>query len=160
MTKHHFVAPVVSLIGIAICALGLSAMSFFQFMPVAFWVEYIDIYPASKVIKTGDDIYYVSELTVHHPVDTNYNDILRCAVGQTEETGRFAFYADQPTTHYTLGKTDGILKATWRYGVTVDEPNTCYMESHIRVSLPFGISKTIKIDGLKRGHTFEVVEDD
>ena len=136
--EHLFMFTVVC--GIALyMAVGV----ILQFLPVSLWVEYHKIYAANEYNILNKDIHMVTELTVHHPVHVKYNDILRCKKGARSV---WTFKGDQSTKHVFLEKSD-TYEAPWTYhqeSYEIEEPDECYIESTIKVEIPFGVEKYIK----------------
>ena len=136
--EHVFMFTVICFI-----ALYMAAGVALQFLPVSLWVEYHKIYSPNEFNIINKDIPMVTELTVHHNVHVKYNDILRC---KKDARSVWTYKGDQSTKHVLLEKAPRY-EAPWTYhqeAYDIEGPDECYIESTIKVEIPFGVEKYIK----------------
>ena len=144
---------------IAISAVAYQAtMAFYAWMPEKFWIEYNDVTPLLPVTTTNTDIIFVSDTNLKRNVILTFNDIL---YKYKEPENRWIRYDSQESHRlHNIYDPDHVYNrlTQWPFKDGVELPGLYCLESNIELHLPFGIHRSFRHDGCKKGITFEVVE--
>jgi hypothetical protein len=142
----HALALIVVLFAIILTAV----YSFLIATPASFWFEYVSVESFGEQ-KINKPLRFKSNMIVRRTATLSWNDVLRCQNGLADS---YVIHSTQDTKGVCLPPTKEFVDVHWTYRHGITEPTVCYMVSNITISLPFGIVKTVSVEG----ETFEVVQ--
>ena len=129
------------------------ASVYYVLMPVSHWVVYHDVYPVEPTFGINEDLRFISHISRENTADLYYDDKLYC---RKEGSDQYRRQSQMPSSHLAAAPVK-YIHVQWPYLPGVPYEAECYLESNIKVQLPLGLSKAITLNGLKRGHIFNIV---
>ena len=128
-----------------LASLGVEVLVY-KFAPNSFWFEYHLIQPAQDEFPMDEHPTFISTSEVNQAVFMEWNDILRCDL---KDGKGYRFFSSYTSENSRVEKKE-MSSSAWTYGSDIPTVEaTCYLESNISITLPFGIKRTQKIIGKK-----------
>ena len=151
MNKRYIVNFILNgILGISL--IFILEYSYFRIVPVTHFFKYQSVASELEEIKIGDPLIMVSTSQYNRSADINWNDILRCDLGEGSQY--YSFYESSADNYKPKQGFKVIDEGNWRYGGKVPTvPAKCFMSSTITASLQYGVEKQMSLES----NTFQFI---
>jgi len=130
--------------GIAFIIISTSGeYAYYKFAPMNLWIEYKEVKPTQLTYDYTKPLIFNSIFEVNKKSNLEFVDTLKCNFEDD-----FGFYSQYVSYGNSIEPRKEIKDVNWTFqGNTPLPPRTCYLDSIIKLKLPYGIEKQQRLIG-------------